>query len=85
MASAARLFRVGNYYLVGATLDETAGYANGPAALNPVIGDIIAEKFHKVADTAAFFSPSEFDHPFEFGLNLLLGVSSLGLPPRGTE
>lgn len=84
-ATAARFFRVVNYYLVGAALDETAGYANGPSALNPVSDDIIAEKFPNIADAAAFFSPGEFDRTFEFGLNLLLGVSSLGLPPRGPE
>lgn len=84
-ATAARFLRVVNYYLVGAALDETAGYANGPSALNPVSDDIIAEKFPNIADAAAFFSPGEFDRTFEFGLNLLLGVSSLGLPPRQAE
>lgn len=84
-ATAARFFRVVNYYLVGAALDESAGYANGPSALNPVSEEIVAEKFPKIAEASAFFSPDEFDRTFEFGLNLLLGVSSLGLPPGSLE
>lgn len=84
-ATAARFFRVVNYYLVGAALDETAGYANGPSSLHPVSNEEIAEKFPDIASASIFFAPSEFDRTFEFGLNLLLGVSSLGLPPRTTE
>ena len=34
---AARSFRLMGYYLMGAVLDETAGYANGPTAAEPVL------------------------------------------------
>lgn len=73
--TAARLFRVVNYYLVGAALDEIAGYANGPASVNPVSDADLAEQFPAIAAAGRFFTPAEFDRTFEFGLARLLGTA----------
>src|SRR5262249_54249455 len=42
--SAARSFRTLGYYLMGAALDETMGYAKGPSAAEPVDGGFIARE-----------------------------------------
>lgn len=69
---AARFFRVINYYLIGATLDETAGYAKGGSSLAPVADDLIRQNYPALAGASRFFSPDEFDKTFEYGLELIL-------------
>jgi hypothetical protein len=49
---AATYFREIGYYLTGAALDETAGYANGPSAAEPVSGETIAADFKHLAAAA---------------------------------
>ncbi len=71
--TAARLFRTVNYYLVGAALDEVAGYGQGPSALTPVSDAELAEQFPAIAAASPFFTPAEFDRTFDFGLARLLG------------
>ena len=69
---AARHFRVLGYYLTGAALDETSGYAQGPSAAEPVAGDFIAAHCPHLAASAAFFQPAHWQATFELGLDALL-------------
>lgn len=69
---AARYFRVLGYYLTGAALDETAGYAKGPSAAEPVSDETIAAEFPHLAAAAPYFKPEHFPATFETGLEILL-------------
>lgn len=71
---AARYFREIGYYLTGAALDETAGYANGPSAAEPVSDETIAANFKHLAAAAPFFQPGHFEATFETGLEILLAA-----------
>lgn len=75
--AAARSFRTLGYYMLGATLDEISGYAQGPSSLRPVSDAELARDFPMVARAGAFFTPEHFDRTFELGLNVML--SGLGL------
>ena len=69
---AAAYFRELGYYLTGAALDETAGYAKGPSAAVPVSNETIAADFRHLAAAARFFQPEHFQATFETGLEMLL-------------
>lgn len=69
---AARYFRELGYYLTGAALDETAGYAKGPSAVEPVANETIAAEFKHLDAAAPYFQPAHFDRTFETGLEILL-------------
>ncbi len=69
---AARGFRVLGYYLLGATLDEISGYAQGPSSLHPMTDEELARQFPAVAQAGRYFAPAHFDKTFELGLDLLL-------------
>jgi AcrR family transcriptional regulator len=69
---AARHFRVLGYYLMGAGLDETAGYAKGPSAVVPVDDAFIARECPRLAAAAGWFGPGEWDATFELGLQAIL-------------
>ena len=69
---AARYFREIGYYLTGAALDETAGYAKGPSAAEPVSNAMIAKDFRHLAAAAPYFQPELFQATFETGLEMLL-------------
>jgi AcrR family transcriptional regulator len=69
---AARHFRTLGYYLVGAALDETAGYAKGPSAAEPVDGAFIARECPRLAQAAHWFQRSEWDATFEAGVQAML-------------
>jgi len=69
--SLARQFRAVGYYLTGALLDETSGYANGPSAAEPVSSAYIAEHCPLLARIAPYFAPTEWDATFAFGLDAL--------------
>jgi AcrR family transcriptional regulator len=68
----ARLFRSFSYYVMGAALDETAGYANGPSAAEPVDSEAISRDYLNVASVAPFFRPAERLKTFDTGLEMLL-------------
>jgi AcrR family transcriptional regulator len=68
----ARLFRAVGYYLMGAVLDENAGYARGPSAVNTVSDEQLARDFPNVTAAGRFFGTAEFDKTFELGLDMLL-------------
>lgn len=69
---AARHFRILGYYLAGAALDETSGYAKGPSAANPVDGAFIARECPRLAASARYFQRAEWDRTFELGMQALL-------------
>lgn len=75
--AAARTFRAMAYFLVGATLDEIAGYANGPSSLQPIGDDELARQFPELAAAAEFFAPEHFERTFEAGMDLLLRGAGL--------
>jgi AcrR family transcriptional regulator len=69
---ASRYFRTIGYYLTGAALDETHGYAKGPSAAEPVPNEVIAAEFANLAAAAQFFQPRYFQSTFEDGVEMLL-------------
>jgi AcrR family transcriptional regulator len=71
---AARYFRVIGYYLVGAGLDETAGYARGPSAAEPVSDTFIVQECPQLVAAAPYFQRAQWDATFELGVELLLGA-----------
>jgi AcrR family transcriptional regulator len=92
--TATRLFRGFGYYITGAALDETAGYAKGPSARVPLSEQEIGQTFPAVAGAAAYFRPDQFDATFQLGLGLMLdglalqlgqaaGKPGKGFPSRG--
>ena len=68
---AARQFRAFGYYLTGAALDETAGYADGPSAAEPVDEAYIAAHCPRLAAAAPYFKAPEWDKTFAQGLDAL--------------
>lgn len=69
---AARHFRILGYYLMGSCLDETAGYAKGPSAADPVSGDYIAAHCPRLMASGAYFQRPHWDRTFDMGLESLL-------------
>ena len=69
---AARHFRTIGYYLTGAALDETSGYAKGPSAAVPVDNDYIATNCPKLMASAEFFQRPHWDKTFEMGVETLV-------------
>jgi len=75
---AAQAFRVFGYYVIGAALDETSGYAQGPSAAEPVGDDYIATHCPRLAAAAPYFKPPFFDSTFELGFETMLkGIADL--------
>ncbi len=80
---AARAFRVLGYYMIGATLDETSGYAQGTSSLQPLTQEALLRDYPLVAQAGVYFSPEHFDRTFEMGLDLFLdtlGMRSAASP-----
>ena len=69
---AARQFRAVGYYLAGASLDETSGYAKGPSAAEPVSDAYIAEHCKSLIAAAPYFQREHWDATFEFGLQAMI-------------
>jgi hypothetical protein len=67
-----RMFRTFGYYLNGAILDETAGYARGPSTVEPVPAEEMAREFPEVVAAAPYFRSSEWDTTLAFGIDLLI-------------
>jgi hypothetical protein len=74
VAERARQFRIFGYYLTGACLDETAGYAKGPSAAEPMPGDEFARDFPSIAAVGPFFQPQYHLKTFEAGLEAVLAA-----------
>jgi AcrR family transcriptional regulator len=64
----ARQFRNFGYFLVGACLDETMGYAKGPSAAEPVPQDVAAQNFPAIMVVGRYFSRDQHARTFEVGL-----------------
>lgn len=71
---AARTFRTVGYFLTGASLDETAGYARGPSAAEPVSGEFIRRECPTLARAAPYFQAEHWDRTFELGVDALLSA-----------
>jgi AcrR family transcriptional regulator len=69
----ARHFRVMGYYLIGVGLEETAGYARGPSAADPVDETFIAKEAPLLARMGRFFQEPEWDATFRLGIDALIG------------
>jgi len=67
----ARQFRAVGYFLMGAALDETSGYARGPSAALPVDDAYIAAHCPHLAAAARYFRPAEWDATFAVGVEAL--------------
>jgi hypothetical protein len=67
-----RMFRAIGYYLMGAGLDETAGYARGPSTVEPVPDFVMRERFPNVVAAGQYFSPDQFEPTFRMGWDLFL-------------
>jgi AcrR family transcriptional regulator len=72
--SMARLFRAFSYYLTGAVLDETSGYAKGPSAVDPVSDEDLVRLFPHVAAAGPYFKPSLLGRTFDIGLEIMLSA-----------
>jgi AcrR family transcriptional regulator len=70
--TAARQFRAFGYYLTGAALDETSGYAQGPSAAEPVSDEYIAAHCPRLAAAAPYFKRPHWDATFALGLDALV-------------
>ncbi|HET7528360.1 MAG TPA: TetR/AcrR family transcriptional regulator [Burkholderiaceae bacterium] len=81
--AAARQFRAVGYYLVGACLDETAGYAKGPSAAEPVSDAYIAQHCPALMAAAPYFKQAHWDATFEFGVRAMTdSFRRASEPPR---
>lgn len=69
---AARHFRVMGYYLAGAGLEETTGYARGPSAAEPVDDACIARKCPRLMAAARYFQPEHWDATWQLRIDALL-------------
>lgn len=68
----ARLFRVWGYYVAGGSLDEAAGYAKGPSAVEPVADDVAARDYPEITAVNPFFKPQHHETTFALGLDILI-------------
>ena len=71
---AARHFRTLGYYLTGAALDETAGYAKGPSAAEPASDAYIARECPTLAAAARYFQRDQWDTTFARGVEAMLAA-----------
>jgi AcrR family transcriptional regulator len=69
---AARHFRTLGYYLTGAALDETSGYARGPSAAEPASDADVAAHCPHLAAAAPFFAERHWEATFSLGLDALM-------------
>jgi AcrR family transcriptional regulator len=70
--TAGRFFRLLGYYVVGGVLDETAGYAKGTSAVEPVPEEEASRDFPTVVAVNPWFKPEHHDATFRLGLGFLL-------------
>ena len=81
--SGARAFRTLGYYLMGAALDETRGYAKGPSAAEPVDDEFIARECPRLARSGKYFAREHWDRTFDNGVeDMLEGLARRSRKPR---
>jgi AcrR family transcriptional regulator len=71
--SGARAFRILGYYLMGAIMDETAGYKRGPSAAEPVPPAEQAAIAPTIIAFGPYFASEHWEATFLAGLELVLG------------
>ena len=76
----ARHFRVMGYYLVGAGLDETMGYAKGPSAAVPVAGEVAMRDFPAIISVGKYFGKEQHSITFALGLETLISQIERDVP-----
>ena len=81
----AQSFRAIGYYLTGAALDETAGYASGTSAVEAVSDEYIARGCPRLAAAAPYFKPQWWDSTFELGLETLLVGMRAAAAPKNSQ
>jgi AcrR family transcriptional regulator len=69
---AAHYFRQFGYYIIGAVLDETAGYSRGPSTAAPVQLEVMQRDFPNVLSASPHFAQGEWLRIFELGLEIEL-------------
>jgi AcrR family transcriptional regulator len=67
-----RMFRAFSYYVIGALLDETAGYARGPSTVEPIPDDEMQAQYPHVAAAGRWFRQDQWKATFELGLKVFL-------------
>ena len=72
-----RGFRILGYYVQGATLDESSGYAQGHSSLSPMPQHALERDYPQVASARQYSAPGHFDRTFDLGWDAL--VRALGL------
>lgn len=78
-----RMFRAFSYYVMGALLDETAGYARGPSTVEPISDDMMKAEYPNVVAAGKWFRQDQWDATFELGLKVLLdGVERMAAEAR---
>jgi AcrR family transcriptional regulator len=80
LEQSARFFRVLGYYLSGAALDETSGYAKGPSAAEPVADEVAARDYPDIAAINPYFKPAHHEATFALGLDMLLEGMAAAAP-----
>jgi AcrR family transcriptional regulator len=78
----ARHFRAMGYYLIGACLEETAGYARGPSAAEPVDDAFIARECPRLMAAAPYFQEAHWNRTWQLGIDALI-AQGLHAPPAG--
>lgn len=71
---AARHFRIAGYYLAGAALDETSGYARGPSAALPVSEAFVVRECPSLVAASRYFKADQWDATFGLGVDALLAA-----------
>jgi AcrR family transcriptional regulator len=80
---AARLFRAVGYYLIGAGIEETAGYSRGPSTVAPVPDEVMAAAYPNVVAAATYFAPEAREATFVTGLDALIDGWAVRRPQAG--
>jgi len=83
--AAARQFRAVGYYLVGACLDETSGYAKGPSAAEPVSDAYIAAHCPALMSAAPYFQRAHWDATFDLGLDAMIVSFNRSTEPKAAK
>lgn len=68
----ARHFRILGYYIVGAMIDETMGYARGPSAIEPVPEDEARRDFPAIMAVGPYFGSDRHKLTFDAGIDILI-------------
>jgi AcrR family transcriptional regulator len=67
-----RMFRTFGFYLTGAMLEETAGYARGHSTVEPVPDEVMERDYPNVVTAGQWFRSQQWEATFELGLKVLL-------------